>query len=109
MPQHRQAADGAEHFSEDGLSVSAFRKWRDQHHLVLVLSNYHLKVGSHYVKPYPWLHTSTSSSDELLQSVLGRRYRCQRKPSTLALLPPRAHRHLTVARLSSPAYSDEAC
>ena len=40
---------------------------------------------------------------------LTRRWRCQQKPSVVALLQSGTHCHLTVARLSSPAHSDEAC
>jgi len=41
--------------------------------------------------------------------IIALRWRCQRKPSALALLQSGTHCPLTVARLSSPAHSDEAC
>ena len=50
------------------------------------------------------------STDKLYCQYLSWRWRYQQKPSALALLQSGTHCHyLTVARLSSPTHSDEAC
>jgi len=93
--------------------------------LVGCSTTYYLQAGSHHlqdafyshsglpVKPYPWLHTLKYFWDFPINCYcqhLTWRWRCQRKPSASALLRSGTQCcHSTIARLSSPAHSDEAC